>query len=257
MILYIIIVIILIIITYASTYIYMKTKTSCIITKYIKNTENERNIAMNGINIKYYINFSFHYKLFKLFELVTKKLDEKNINYFISGGGIIGYFRHNQGLIPWDDDIDTGVMEEDRSKFHDAINELKKDYKYINLGIHDIDKVLYGEFNENPIQIDVFYFKYFPDKNYYFYIVEKHRKMWENEYFYKDEIFPLQKVSFKLYAPDGTIYKEIKVNIPNKSKDYLNRAYKNWDSKMIPTHVHSDYYNLIFPFSRYISSLLN
>ncbi len=252
-----IIYIIIIIITFIITYIYMKNNTSCIIKKYIKNIENERNIAMNGLDISYYINFSFHYKLFNLFELVSKKLDEKGINYFIICGGLIGYFRHNQGFIPWDDDIDIGVMEEDRSKLHDAINELKKDYKYINLGVHDLDKVLYGDFNENPIQIDIFYFKYFPDKNYYFYIVEKHRKMWKNEYFYKDELFPLQKVPFKLYAPDGTIYKEIKVNIPNKSKDYLDRAYKNWNSNMKPTHIHSDYYNLIFPFTRYIDIVFN
>jgi len=246
MILYIIIIILIVISTIILTNIYVKKKFSNIIIEYNKNTENERNIAMNGINIKYYINFSFHYKLFKLFELVSKKLDEKNINYFISGGGIIGYFRHNQGLIPWDDDIDIGVMEEDRSKLHDAINEIIKENNKIELGIHDIDKVLYGKFNKNPIQIDIFYFKFYPDKNYYFFNIDKFKNMWPNDYFYKDELFPLQKVPFKLYAPDGTVFKEIQVSIPNKSKDYLNRAYKNWETVKAPTHVHSDYYHIMY-----------
>jgi NAD(P)H-flavin reductase len=43
---------------------------------------------MNGIDLKYYINFAFHYKLFNLFEIVIKKLDEKKINYFLIGGGL-------------------------------------------------------------------------------------------------------------------------------------------------------------------------
>ena len=55
-----------------------------------------------------------------------------------------------------------------------------------------------------------------------------------------------QKVDYKLYAPDGTIYKTIKINIPNKSKDYLSRAYKNWETVKKPGHVHSDYYDMLF-----------
>ena len=122
-----------------------------------------------------------------------------------------------------------------------------KDNKNINLHYYfNIDKIIYGDFNKNIIQIDVFYFKYFPDKNYYFYTMEKHRKRWKNEYLYKEEIYPLQKVPYKLYAPDGTIYKEIQISIPNKSKDYLNRAYNNWETSMIPGYVHSEYYDLIF-----------
>jgi phosphorylcholine metabolism protein LicD len=246
--LFIIIIIIIIIISISKlSMLYEKKKIGKKIIEYLENTEEERNKAMKGLsNMKYYINFSFHYNLFNLFDLVTKKLDEKNINYFLICGGLIGYFRHNQGLIPWDDDIDIGVMEEDRSKFQEAIKEITKNNNKIELGIHDIDKVLYGKFNNNAIQVDVFYYKFFPDKNYYAYNVDKHRNMWPNEYLYKDDIYPLQKVDYKLYAPDGTIYKTIKINIPNKSKDYLSRAYKNWETVKKPGHVHSDYYDMLF-----------
>lgn len=241
-----IIIIFFILITFLLGQYFEKYSNIKIIREYIKNTENERNITMNGIDIKYYINFSFHYKLFNLFEIVTKKLDEKKINYFIIGGGLIGYFRHNQGLIPWDDDIDIGIMEEDKSKLHETIKELIKENNKIELIIHDLDKVVYDKFNQNPIQIDIFYFKYFPEQKYYFFNVELHRKLWPKHYFYTEEIYPLQKVPFKLYAPDGTIYKEIKVIIPNQSEKYLDRAYKNWQTVKTATHSHSNYYKLLF-----------
>ncbi len=62
-----IIIIIIILITFLLGQYYQKHYDVKTIKEYIKNTENERNIVMNGIDIKYYINFAFHYKLFNLF----------------------------------------------------------------------------------------------------------------------------------------------------------------------------------------------
>jgi hypothetical protein len=244
-----IIIIIFILITFLLGQYYQKHYDIKAIKEYIQNTENERNTAMNGIDSKYYINFAFHYRLFNLFEIVTKKLDEKNISYFLIGGGLIGYFRHNQGFIPWDDDIDIGVMEEDRNKLHDAINEIIKDNDYILLMKYcnyDIDKVLNGKFNDNPIQIDIFYFKYFPNKKYYNFNSNITQFTWPNQYIYTDELFPLKTINYILYDIYGNKFKEINIKIPNQSKIYLDRVYNKWELIKKPSHSHSKYNKIIF-----------
>ena len=54
--------------------------------------------------------------------------ERHGIHYSIEGGTAIGALRHH-GLIPWDDDLDIGVLEEDEAKLLGPVSEdLSKSY---------------------------------------------------------------------------------------------------------------------------------
>lgn len=60
---------------------------------------------------------------------VLEVCDKHGIKLILVGGSLLGYVRHN-GFIPWDDDVDFGLMREDYEKFIEVFDEELSD-RYI------------------------------------------------------------------------------------------------------------------------------
>jgi phosphorylcholine metabolism protein LicD len=180
------------------------------------------------------------YNLMSRFDMICK---EHDIQYFMVAGTLLGCVRHGE-MIPWDNDIDVGILERQFEKFKSI------DFSKYGLQAHGIEKgntgkITFADRLNNNIKykgvfIDIFFMGDIDGK--YQYLNTEARSSWPNEFFYKDEIFPLKRYKFK----------NTTINGPSKCKAYCRRAWgKNWNYPPIrPDLV------LLYP-HQYIKSLYN
>ena len=70
--------------------------------------------------------------MLRMLKILDYLCTKHKIKYFLIGGSLIGAVRH-QGFIPWDDDLDVGMMREDYEKFIQyAVPELPYDVFFQN-----------------------------------------------------------------------------------------------------------------------------
>ena len=117
-------------------------------------------------------------ELLRQFIRVCKQL---NVNYYLLGGTLLGAVRH-QGFIPWDDDIDVGMLREDYDKLMREGQALLPEGLFLQNHVTDPDyphnfgklrnsRTTFVEYSmkdramNHGVYIDIFPLDYYPEKN--------------------------------------------------------------------------------------------
>jgi len=171
----------------------------------------------------------------EMLQKVTDLLEEHKITYWLESGTLLGIIRENR-LLPWDNDLDLSIKEEDvdkllsiRYKFwlqgyktHVSLHK-KNDTPFIkkNTRIIKIFNSLVGS-----IFIDIFVKTKYNDKYYWAVGIKNYTKKCAPAYFYEN----LSTVEFH-----GKKY-----SIPAEYEKYLNYRYGDWKLPLKEWDVYND-----------------
>lgn len=93
-------------------------------------------------------------------EIICKR---HGIKYYAEWGTLLGAVRH-KGYIPWDDDLDIGMMRRDFERFrHYAPGELPEGYCFLDIKTEGFDEQLVRIVNSDKIDLNVKFLEKFHD----------------------------------------------------------------------------------------------
>lgn len=167
---------------------------------------------------KYRISEKQALNLYQLMKDTHEILGKNNINYWIEGGTLLGAVRH-KGIIPFDDDLDIGIMHEDEIRLQQILPQFEQlGYSVSFERSYNICK---------KVCLDIFIFHKEQDKLIYTNLPT--RAKFPNEFFYDYELYPLKKYKFG----------DLEIYGPNNPNGNLNRQYPEWNKYAVIQHTHS------------------
>ena len=156
----------------------------------------------------------------KILTDLSEVLDNYNKKYFIIWGTLLGAVRH-KGFIPWDTDIDIGILRNDFEEISKILTDNLENKYYIDFSKvkkENVIRVCLSKTNNLHIDIEI----WDEDINTLSYKDEK------NEYVYKkDYFFPMKNYKFEnLYLPGPN--KEELILEEYYGKNFKNIGYKKY-----------------------------
>jgi len=159
-------------------------------------------------------------KIYPLFDSVVKTFEKNKLDYWATGGTLLGTVR-SKGMIQWDDDIDVAIKKEDIPK----LESLKEQFAKLDLRLYKPSgkyyKVKYADRKSDHLWIDIFVVD---ERGNY---LQGHKA---KRQYMPGEIFPLKRGK---YGP-------ISLKIPNQSNKYLDRIFPDWKKTAI-MYNHADH----------------
>lgn len=129
-----------------------------------------------------------HNKTLEMFKEVVKVLDANNIRYMVCGGTLLGAATTGK-FIPWDDDVDMCVLEDDYDRMKKCLlsslpdwievqcNETEPHYYHGWLKVRDKNSVVYPNepmYRQNGVWLDIYKLTLADSKNVESLILQEH-----------------------------------------------------------------------------------
>jgi lipopolysaccharide cholinephosphotransferase len=182
-----------------------------------------------SIDKKYFLTETQKIVLYEIAENVSKILDKHGINYWIDGGTLLGALRHKD-VIPWDYDLDFGMMENDFFTRLPTIYpelealgfEITIRYHIVKIYMPSRNMTNFGDaLSRSCPTLDIF--PYHRNDHLIELHHEKHRQTWPEATHKYDCLFPLKEYEFGPITLKG----------PNNGVPYCDNLYPNWKVKAV------------------------